>query len=1174
MSTKHLLIAGLGLAGFATGSLVHTREARAQSATTGAIQGQVKDEKAAPIAGVTVIITSPSLAQTQTALTDENGVYKIADLPPGDYLITFYYQDSTIEKSGIHVGIEKTVPVFQTIDTSKVGGEVIKVVAKTPTIDPTSTNQGITIDKNYLKNIPVPGRTFEAALGAAAGSQNDGVGVSFSGSSSLENQYIVDGVNTTGLTYGTVGTPVINDFIEEIEVITGGYNAEYGRATGGVVNVVTKSGSNELKGSVFGYWSPGQLTANAKSTPINSSSIDTIPNLNYQADFGFELGGPIIKDKLWFFVGFAPAFSQTDIYRFTKTLTDCRSVLPNGQLSSCDGRTRPLGGNADGVPDVDPKTGFFITDVIDSDIRSQTQSAYNILSKINYAATPENQGQLTFQALPSSQHIPNVFGPADQGAAINQSDLTTDLSGKWTSKFNDNKTEIEAIVGWHRDYVKSDAINPAFEDQAQNVLTDGVGQAANLGVWGAGFKSESQRTIMECTNGSVLTDAMGNPVSGALERASTNCPMSSRAYVVGGPGGLQRDREERRSARLGITERFKAAGSHEVKAGVDIEDNISEKARLYTGGQYDITDQAAGVIEMYRWAQLTGANNTDPRFDNTCTTPNPADVGKTTLQFSPMPSTTKGIVYRGKCDFLSGTIGSPGTTVLGNTLNWAAYLRDSWQIKPNLTFNYGVRYEEQRLRYADFLQNTQDALTGNFLGKNAMVLQGNFAPRIGLIYDPTKEGRAKIYANWGRFYESIPMDINERSFGGEVQYFQQFSSSGTGNQCGTVDPRIGAPDPAGCLFDYPKTNPPTPPVADVNNSASRGQQLIGASGDLVAPGIKAQYMDEILGGLEYEVLDDLKIGVTYQNRQLGRVIEDVSTDGANTYIISNPGEWSTDDEKNLENQIDRTTDATDKARLQHELTLFRGIRIFDHPTRDYNALQFTLTRRFSKHLYVQGSYTYSKTEGNYPGLISYGNGQIDPNISSQFDLIELLANHEGPLPTDRPHYIKIDGYYTFDFKQKGSLTLGIRFRALSGIPENALGAHYLYGENESYLLPQGELGRTDFTHGLDVHAGYGKALPRNMNLEVFFDIFNIYNAQGTFYDDDTYAPLFRINGGQQAANPISGGTYQDLIWTRTIVTQSNEPVETPTPISRNPNFHNTIVRYAPASARIGVRLTF
>src|SRR5438477_404023 len=125
----------------------------------------------------------------------------------------------------------------------------------------------------------VPGRTFLDALGAAAGSQGDDLGVAFSGSTSLENQYYVDGVNTTGLTYGTAGSAVINNFIEEIEVITGGYDAEYGRATGGVVNVVTKSGSNEFKGSVFGYYQPGFLTAAAERTPQNATSIDITGNV-------------------------------------------------------------------------------------------------------------------------------------------------------------------------------------------------------------------------------------------------------------------------------------------------------------------------------------------------------------------------------------------------------------------------------------------------------------------------------------------------------------------------------------------------------------------------------------------------------------------------------------------------------------------------------------------------------------------------------------------------------------------------------------------------------------------------------------------------------------------------------------------------------------------------------
>jgi outer membrane receptor protein involved in Fe transport len=1154
MKTKHNLLLAMAMLGpsFLGTQLLQTQVAIAQNATSGAIQGTVTDSSSGEkLVGVTVTVTSTSLGGAQTAITDENGFYKISPLPPGDYLVTFYYLELTVERAGVGVGVNRTTPVYQKLDQSKAGGEVVKITDTAPTIDPTSTTQGITIDKNYLKNIPVPGRTFESALGAAAGSQGDGLGISFSGSSSLENQYYVDGVNTTGLTFGTVGSPVINDFIEEIEVITGGYNAEFGRATGGVINVVTKSGSNEFKGSVFGYFQPGIFTFNSERAPRNATSIDTNANVVYDADFGFEMGGPIVKDKLWFYVGFAPAFSKVDIERITKSQTDCRALMSNGELSGCDPRLASQGGFADAAADVDPATGFFITKDLDTEIRSQTSQGYNILGKINYAHNAQNQGQIALQALPYSSKSPGIFGPAVTGFKAEQ--LTTDISAKWTSKFNDNKTEIEAVIGWHREGFNSDAFDPIFANDPRQILVDG-----SLGVWaptgaGTGFP-ESGATNQGCRN---------------MEQGGTNdefpfidnCPMDATAYVIGGPGSISRDVQERRSARLGITQRLKAAGSHEFKAGMDIENNLSNQARLFTGGAFIQNFVNSNFVIVDRWVQLRGAGTTmeDPRFDNKCRTPDPDPNGTGgTVEFD--------------CDYLSGELGAPGTQIAGNTLNWSAYLRDSWQIQPNLTLNAGLRYEDQRLRYAGFLQNRTDPLTGNKLGKNAMELTGNWAPRLGLLYDWTKEGRSKVYTHWGRFYESIPMRINDRSFGGEVLFEQLFDSSG--GACGPRDDGIGGVNGKGCLADP--------------NVVGDQEFLIGASGVLVAPGIKSQYMDEIIAGFEYEILEDLKVGVSYQNRRMGRVIEDVSTDGASTYIIANPGEWDKGEQTKLENRISQV-DATcmaegpssascgERDRLSRDLELYKGIRLFDKPRRDYNALQFTLTRRFSKQLYVQGSYTYSKTAGNYPGLISYDNGQVDPNISSQYDLIELLANRIGPLNTDRPHYIKLDGYYTFDFKKNGALTVGTRLRALSGIPTNALAAHYLYGANESFLLPRGQLGRTDFEHGLDVHLGYGRQLSKNYKLEVFLDLFNMYNRQGQAGIDDNYAPTFRLSepggagGTRQAANPVSGGTYEDLMWVKTIDSDGNE---TSTPIGTNPNFRNTTGRYAPGNARIGLRLTF
>src|SRR5258705_3643822 len=119
------------------------------------------------------------------------------------------------------------------------------------------------------------------------------------------------------------------------------------------------------------------------------------------------------------------------------------------------------------------------------------------------------------------------------------------------------------------------------------------------------------------------------------------------------------------------------------------------------------------------------------------------------------------------------------------------------------------------------------------------------------------------------------MDIHDRSVGGEVSLVQDFNPNDVTHPCGPVDPTLGIVNGTGCLA------PPGKPTSE---------SLLGSKGVLVAPGIKAEYLDEMLIGGEYQITKDMKIGLSYQNRRLGRVIEDVSTDGAQTYVIANPGE--------------------------------------------------------------------------------------------------------------------------------------------------------------------------------------------------------------------------------------------------------------------------------------------
>jgi hypothetical protein len=222
------------------------------------------------------------------------------------------------------------------------------------------------------------------------------------------------------------------------------------------------------------------------------------------------------------------------------------------------------------------------------------------------------------------------------------------------------------------------------------------------------------------------------------------------------------------------------------------------------------------------------------------------------------------------------------------------------------------------------------------------------------------------------------------------------------------------------------------------------------------------------------------------------------------------------------------------------------------------------TKRLSKNWMMQGSYTYSRTLGNYPGLFSPDNGQVDPNISSQYDLIELLANRDGSLPHDRPHSFKLDGYYMFDLGKKwGKIIPGTRFRAYSGNPINALGRHHRYGRNESFLLPRGEMGRIPPYWFVDLRLVYQRDLGRGMNLEVWSDLFNVLNRQKPVAVDDEYT--------LDETNPIVGGDFADLIWLKS---QTTDGGETPNPAQRKLSFNEVSGRTSPLFVEIGARLNF
>ena len=301
-------------------ALVGASAASAQE-TTGTLTGKLTDTQGLAVPGATVTVTGPQGAKSFT--TDTDGRFNAPFLTPGTYTVRAELTGfKAVDITGISVSLGQTTDVGIKME---VGGltETVTVVSSQVIIDASSTTTGTVLSSELLARVPV-GRRFSDALYLAPGVSSSGSAgrgnPSISGGSGLDNQYVVDGVNVTNQGYGALGSYSIVfgslgnstpfDFIKEVQVKTGGYEAEYGQSTGGVVNVVTKSGSNNFRGSVFAYSRPGALQADYKEFQSENGTVQF--GKNEQNDAGFEVNGPIIRNRLFFFGAFNPSWETRE----------------------------------------------------------------------------------------------------------------------------------------------------------------------------------------------------------------------------------------------------------------------------------------------------------------------------------------------------------------------------------------------------------------------------------------------------------------------------------------------------------------------------------------------------------------------------------------------------------------------------------------------------------------------------------------------------------------------------------------------------------------------------------------------------------------------------------------------------------------------------------------------
>ncbi|WNG25407.1 TonB-dependent receptor [Cystobacter fuscus] len=1029
-----LLALALGLAG--SGAL-----AQGTSVILGTVTDAATHE---PVVDVVVTATSPNLQGEQTVVTDSQGQYRIPQLPPGVYALRFDKEAyKPLSRERINLRLDYSVRVNVEL-LPEAFGEEIAVVAQAPTVDIGSAATGVNVSADFLRNIAVvsptgkgaASRSFEALAELAPGANADTYGVSIGGATSPENQYIIDGVSVNDPGFGINGAPLSVEFMGEVNVISGGYLPEYGRSTGGVVNAVTKSGSNEFHGSVFGNLTPGALASRGTEILQEAGTVSGRAALWNLADVGFEVGGPILRDKLWFFAGVAPSFTR---YRLERNL--------NAQVL-----------DANGKPQVDER-GFIQTERIPGTQRDYfaDQRNFQFIGKLTYLLDQDHNVSVTVTGTPSSAGGEGRFAisertglPEVELISGQQSALATqrianslDTSLKWSSSFLDKRLLFNATLGWHH---QEGALLPS----------DGSAVGSSVGYAGiANTTWQRNTTPHSITEFETLPDPS---VCLAPEApGGTRCPVSS--YLTGGPGRIDDSQLDRYQGKLVGTLLLQGAGQHVIKAGLDLEFMRYDHVRAATGRTVLIEADDGSYFYDYRQFGYLVA-------------PDQVDIELSQHRVS-----------------ASNSIGG--------------FLQDSWNLFDVATLNVGVRYDAQYLMGG---------------GNLALVLANQWSPRLGVIVDPTRSGKSKVYANYARYYENVPLDLVDRSFPGEPGVRSYKNST-------LCDPREPAQQQGICNRDEARLDRNDP------LDANRLWQIEGAGTTIVDPSIQPSSTDEFVVGGEYEVLPNARVGATYTRRSLNIAIEDMSRDNGATYFIGNPG-----------------------------LGFARDFAPYK-PQRDYDAVTLFFQKNFADQWLAQASYTWSSLRGNYEGLFRSDTGQLDPNINSDFDLVSLLPNRSGQLPADRTHQLKVFGAREFALRPDLSLNLGASYRTSSGTPYSYLGAHEDYGAGQAFILPRGAAGRLPWNHRVDGRLALNYRLSRELTASFSVDVFNLFNFQAPVaYDQNyTYSSVLPIENGQKA----------DLA--TKLVGPDGEPIDA---TSLNKNFGKPTAYQSPRSVRFGARLSF
>ena len=1003
--------------------------------TGGRILGRVSDASGAVLAGVQVTLVNEASGVSRNATTDEAGNYSFPVAPVGTYRVEF--EVAGFKKNvrpGVLLQLNQVLSLNMTMQIGE-RKEVVEVTTEAPIVDTTTTQLGAVINDRSIAQLPLnerntyqflslqPGVQSQVGADLYVGSDNAG-SVSVNGGRGRANNFSVNGGDANDLFANLPTVQPSPDAVEEFRILTNAFDAEYGRNSGSVVNVVTKSGGNQFHGNVYEFF---------RNKVLNSKGyFDTSKGKFNQNQFGGTLGGPIRKDRTFFFGSYEGRRIRRG--RSGDTIAVPDALERNGDFSE---------GFANGVP-----FGGTINDQFTADVLNGRPGCSGAIATaggtapaagVDYAAAfPGNVIPVECQD-PVARDLLSYVPAANTADGIYQAVLgNRDRQDQATMRFDHRINEKQNFSAYYY-FTNQSGFEPFNNFQAAGANVPGFGassasryQQINLShTWTlsntivnelrATYMREAQKTYNHPQKTNLVTDSCS---SAAASFCFSGLSDSSAVNNLPNAG-----------SKFGITPGLGAG--HEgvpditIAGGFTIGNNF-EGELPQVGNSFQVTDSITVVKGTH--TMKFGADVRRMRFDQT-------------LYFEPsgyynfFGGGNNDVGYANNL-YPNYLLGMPDTYQQGaaqqeHVRGTAFYLfaQDSWKIRHNVTLNYGLRWElntpladvGKRVQTFRPGQNTSifpcalSTESQDLLGTSdctsvfptGLVVPGDrgippgmtqtyykaFAPRLGIAWDPKGDGKTSIRAGWGLFYNPIEQLVLEQfsaepPFGVSIFLANTLFNTPFVTQSGFVNP-----NGANGVLD-PKRGQP------LDWSVYRPILLFGE----FQPHMRSQYSAQYNLTIQHEIARDMELQLSYVGSQGHRLLATRDINAANPQscldIISiadndptavtsygseaSCGQFAEDNQFSVTvpNGFNFHLPSGGTAMGAGQTLQFVGLRPYSSPNcqtdgtncpsdgvpvfsnifaqdtianSNYNSLQASLEKRFSHGLQAQVAYTWSKS---------------------------------------------------------------------------------------------------------------------------------------------------------------------------------------------------------------------